>query len=144
MYYHLNITEAVKGPGFHAIKQIQGTDQPVQWCVLTCLLSHDNVLLTRYVTGPLECHTTYRVSLTAWNSEGESPASSSLVTTVCPAPARSEARAPLVLFSLGPALYTKDITLEKNIWSKQTKVAQLHSGMFFLNPRILHTSHIML
>ena len=89
--------------------------------------------MTRYVTGPLECDTTYLVTMTAWNSEGESPASSSLFSTVCSAEASPEAQAPLVLFSLGSGLYTKDITLEKNIWRKQTKVAQLKSGMFFLN-----------
>ena len=94
------------------------------------------MMMTRYVTGPLECDTSYRVRLTAWNSEGESPASSSPFSTVCPAEARSEARPPLVLFSLGPGLYTKDITLEKNIWRKQTKLAQLESGMFFLNPHV--------
>ena len=92
------------------------------------------------MTGPLECDTTYLVNITAWNSEGESPASSSLFSTVCPAQASSEARAPLVFFSLGSGLYTKDITLEKNIWRKQTKVAQLKSGMFFLNPHCLNLS----
>ena len=90
-------------------------------------------LTTRYVTGPLECDTSYEVRLTAWNSEGESPASSSLFSTVCPAQARAEARPPLVVFSLGSGLYTKDITLEKNIWRKQTKVAQLDSGMIFFS-----------
>ena len=94
-----------------------------------------NIVWARYVTGPLECDTSYHVSLSAWNSQGESPASSSMFSTVCPVQAKPVAsHSPLILFSMGSSLYTKDITLEKNIWSQQTKVAELKSGMFISLP----------
>ena len=46
-------------------------------------------IAVRYVTGPLECDSSYIIKLSAYNSAGESGASQSLFKTVCTTQVRS-------------------------------------------------------
>ena len=77
-----------------------------------------------YVTGPLLCGSTYLLSLAAINDGGESEAREEEFTMVCSAPSDSHNLPPFIIFTIGPNLYSKDITIGPGMWEQPALLAQ--------------------
>ena len=68
-----------------------------------------------YVTGPLECNSSYIVMLSAVNVDGESPNATKHVDTSCQQQVNHKDVVPYVLFSEKKAVYKKDIRIGQSL-----------------------------
>ena len=62
--------------------------------------------------------------MTASNSEGESPASSQEITTVCPKQTRTDLP-PIMIYSMEKVLKAFDVTISGIFWRKSSNILQM-------------------